>query len=64
MLALMDMDSVEVGKLAGNAVLKKYGVSHYQRMNKLSQVSRFSGMSKEEKSEYFRKVRSGQKISA
>ena len=56
------MDSHEMGLKAGNAVLKKYGVSHYQKMNKLSQASRFAGMSKEDKSAYFKKVRSGQKI--
>ena len=57
------IDSVEVGKLAGNAVLKKYGTSHYKRMNQLSQDSRFKGMTKEEKSEYFKKVRRGERVS-
>lgn len=54
----------ELGIKAGNAVFKKYGTNHYKKMNLISQKKRLGHLTKEEKSEYFRNVRLGVKVSA
>jgi hypothetical protein len=41
---------------------EKYSTADFQKWGKMSLEKRTSGMSDEEKSEYFRKIRSGGKV--
>lgn len=45
--------------LGGKTTFKKYGSEHFKEMAKKSFAKRTANMTKEEKSEYFKKIRAG-----
>ena len=55
------MDIREVTAMGGKSTLKRHGIAHFKKMGLLSVKRRFANMTKEQISDYFRRVQKGLK---